>query len=160
MLEDRHYLTKKNSSQGHLNSLSVSKKQLCSLIAQIEKYVLSPTEDTVLEAGPMEEPSQSSLAGNFKQLLLLKIMQFNKFPPQSKRRTLAEQFRRYLIGEELTTDLMRMKALLEKAQSSSAESERAFSAAGLFLSKVRSKLSDDSLNMLCFVKHRMLSKAG
>ena len=151
VLEDRRYLTKKNLSQGHFNVLSVSKKQLCLLIAKIEEYFRFPTEETVVEAAPTEEPSQSS------QLLLQKIKQFHKFPPQSKRRALAEQFRRYLTGEELTTDLMRTKALLEKAQSSSAESERPFSAAGLFLSKVCSKLSDDSLNMLCFVKHRMLS---
>ena len=51
VLEDRHYLTKKKSSQGHFNVLSVSKKQLCSLIAQIEEYIHSPKEETVVEAG-------------------------------------------------------------------------------------------------------------
>ena len=93
-------------------------------------------------------------------IMLLETVRFQKSPPPSTRRTLSDQFKRYLTGEDLTTDLMRLKALLEMAQPSSAESERAFSAAGLFLTKVRSRLSDESLNMLCFLKHRMLSKAG
>ena len=34
----------------------------------------------------------------------------------------------------------------------SVESERAFSAAGLFITKIRSRLGDDTLDSLCFLK--------
>jgi hypothetical protein len=38
----------------------------------------------------------------------------------------------------------------------SVESERAFSAAGLFCSKIRSRLNDESLDALCFLKAHFL----
>ena len=40
----------------------------------------------------------------------------------------------------------------------SVESERAFSAAGLFVSKLRTSLSDKSVDMLCFMRSHMLKK--
>ena len=38
----------------------------------------------------------------------------------------------------------------------SVEAERAFSAAGLFVTKMRSSLSDNSLDTLCFLRHHLL----
>jgi len=39
----------------------------------------------------------------------------------------------------------------------SVEAERAFSAAGLFITKLRSRLSDDSVNLLCFLRKYLLT---
>lgn len=40
----------------------------------------------------------------------------------------------------------------------SVESERAFSAAGLFCTKIRSALSDPTLNVLCFLRYYFINK--
>ena len=40
----------------------------------------------------------------------------------------------------------------------SVESERAFSAAGLFCTKIRSALSDLTLNVLCFLRYYFINK--
>ena len=41
---------------------------------------------------------------------------------------------------------------LDSIPPTSVESERAFSAAGLFITKIRSRLGDDTLDSLCFLK--------
>ena len=41
---------------------------------------------------------------------------------------------------------------------SSVKSELAFSAAGLFVSKLRTSLSDNSVDMLCFMRSHLLKK--
>ena len=41
---------------------------------------------------------------------------------------------------------------LDSIPQTSVESERAFSAAGLFITKIRSRLGDDTLDSLCFLK--------
>ena len=52
---------------------------------------------------------------------------------------------------------MLFKALMT-IPASSVESERAFSAAGLFVSKLRTSLSDNSVDMLCFMRSHLLKK--
>lgn len=52
---------------------------------------------------------------------------------------LSGQFKRYLSGAKLTPDLVRLKLILGKMQPSSAEAERVFSAAGLYLTKIRAR---------------------
>ena len=39
----------------------------------------------------------------------------------------------------------------------SVESERAFSAAALFCTKIRTSLSDSTLNVLCYLKHYFIN---
>ena len=53
----------------------------------------------------------------------------------------------------------RSRVTLESMSPASEEAERAFSAAGLFLTKIRSRLSDSSLlNMLCVLRHSILNR--
>ena len=61
------------------------------------------------------------------------------------------------LGERPKTLEMLFKALMT-IPASSVESERAFSAAGLFVSKLRTSLSDNSVDMLCFMRSHLLKK--
>ena len=54
-----------------------------------------------------------------------------------------------------------MKVLYDSLLSiapTSVESEIAFTAAGLFCTKIRTSLSDSTLNVLCFLKHYLLTQ--
>ncbi|XP_065659760.1 uncharacterized protein LOC136083825 [Hydra vulgaris] len=57
-----------------------------------------------------------------------------------------------------TANLELLFNALETIPPTSVESERAFSAAGLFVTKIRSRMSDDLLDTLCFFKAHFLSK--
>ena len=48
--------------------------------------------------------------------------------------------------------LKTLKSCLNSLPSSSVEAERCFSAAGLFISKLRSSLSDEMIDSLCFAR--------
>lgn len=48
--------------------------------------------------------------------------------------------------------LQRAYEFLMTIKPTSVESERAFSAAGLFATKIRSRLGDETLDALCFLK--------
>ena len=50
-----------------------------------------------------------------------------------------------------------VKTTIESLPPSSTEAERQFSAAGLFLTKLRCRLSDNSIDMLCFLRAYFLS---
>ena len=57
-----------------------------------------------------------------------------------------------------TTNLELLFQAFETIPPTSVESERAFSAAGLFVTKIRSRMSDDLLDTLCFLKAYFLLK--
>ena len=52
----------------------------------------------------------------------------------------------------LSKNLNLVLEALNSIPPTSVESERAFSAAGLFITKIRSRLGDDTLDSLCFLK--------
>ena len=74
-----------------------------------------------------------------------------KSPTKRRKPGLGEQLSGYLSRKELTSTLLHLKALLHTAQPSSAEAEKAFSAAGRFSTKIRCRLGDESLNMLAVI---------
>lgn len=47
---------------------------------------------------------------------------------------------------------------LKTVQPTSVESERVFSVAGQFCTKIRSRLNDDTLNCLCFLRAHFLNE--
>jgi hypothetical protein len=57
-----------------------------------------------------------------------------------------------------TSNLDLLFHAFETIPPTSVESERAFSAAGLFVTKIRSRMSDDLLDTLCFLKAYFLMK--
>ncbi len=55
---------------------------------------------------------------------------------------------------ELTDRLVKLLHALESVQASSVESERAFSCAGGFVTKVRNRMGDETLDNYCFARHK------
>jgi hypothetical protein len=56
---------------------------------------------------------------------------------------------------ELTDRLVKLLHALESVQASSVESERAFSCAGSFVTKVRNRMGDETLDNYCFARHKL-----
>jgi hypothetical protein len=56
---------------------------------------------------------------------------------------------------ELTDRLVKLLRALESVQASSVESERAFSCAGSFVTKVRNRMGDETLDNYCFARHKL-----
>jgi hypothetical protein len=56
---------------------------------------------------------------------------------------------------ELTDRLVKLLHALESVQASSVESERAFSCAGGFVTKVRNRMGDETLDNYCFARHKL-----
>ena len=63
-----------------------------------------------------------------------------------------EEFKLFAKTGEKTENLKKLEAALNTIQISSVESERAFSAAGLFLTKLRCRMSDATFDRHCFLK--------
>ena len=62
------------------------------------------------------------------------------------------EFKSFEVTFKRTENLDKLYNALLSMKPTSVESERAFSAAGLYLTKLRSNLSENSLNSLCFFK--------
>lgn len=70
----------------------------------------------------------------------------------SARKHLKKELEIFEITNERTKNITLLLDALNTIPPTSIESERAFSAAGLFVTKIRSRLSDMSINHLCFLK--------
>jgi hypothetical protein len=62
------------------------------------------------------------------------------------------------VTGNLTDRLQKLLKAVESVQASSVESERAFSIAGRFATKIRNRLGDETLDSYCFAKHQFLKK--
>ena len=104
----------------------MSKKELYGVIGLLEHRISISSSH---EKQPCSSTSaRPAVALSMKEKLWGKIKNIKNSPP-AKSLTLKEQFKRYLSGEELTTDLLQLKALLESMSPASVEAERDFSAA-------------------------------
>ena len=62
------------------------------------------------------------------------------------------------VKRERPPALERLYRALTSLPPTSVEAERAFSSAGLFVTKIRSRLSDESIDCLCFLRKFFKSK--
>ena len=62
------------------------------------------------------------------------------------------------ITGDLTDRLQKLLKAVESVQASSIESERAFSIAGRFVTKIRNRLGDKTLDSYCFAKQQFLNE--
>ena len=67
------------------------------------------------------------------------------------------EFIYYIHTGSMSASLVKIRDHLLKIQPNSCEVERAFSAASLFTTKIRSRLGDSTLNMLCSLRHWMFA---
>ena len=124
-----------------------------------EKLTPASTPENDDQCHSSSQEDGSGPGHSFKEKLYLKMKNVYKSPKKRRKQGLSEQLRRYLGGKDLTPALLQLKALLHTVQPSSAESERAFSAAGLFSTKIRCRLGDDSLNVLAVIRARLMAQA-
>ena len=83
----------------------------------------------------------------------------NRGVEENKTKHIGKEFNVFEATGERTLHLNMLFQALMSLPPTSIESERAFSAAGLFVTKLRSSLSDKSINCLCFLKSYFKNKA-
>ena len=64
----------------------------------------------------------------------------------------------YELSGEVGTSLKKLKEAIATIPATSVEAERAFSAAGLFVTKLRTRLQDDLIDVLCFLRAHFLKE--
>lgn len=70
---------------------------------------------------------------------------------------IAQEVETFLSFGTLGNLLKKIHEILSSIKPTSVESERAFSSAGLFVTKIRSRLGDDSIDSLCFLKSYLMN---
>lgn len=84
--------------------------------------------------------------------------QKRKHNDENKSELLGKELRVFEATGERTQNLNIIYNALMSIPPTSVESERVFSTAGLFITKMRTRLSDRSINCLCFLKSYFRSK--
>ena len=93
----------------------------------------------------------SHFGGVLNRSAFLPIIHRN--PPEIKR-----QFASFDATGKLPPALDNILIALKSFPPTSVEAERAFSAAGLFSTKLHSQLDDKTIDILCFLRHYFLRK--
>ena len=90
---------------------------------------------------------------SFAEKLSKKLSEASYIQSAPKQHTpCSEEFKVFIKTGEKLENLKKLETALNTIQVSSVESERAFSAAGLFLTKLRCKMADATLDRRCFLK--------
>lgn len=92
---------------------------------------------------------QSSLTDELQAAIAQIQTQSNK---RNDCKHIGKEFSVFEATGDRTQNLEKLFQALNSVPPTSVEAERAFSAAGLFITKLRSKLSDRSIDCLCFLK--------
>ena len=102
--------------------------------------------------------SQSSLAQKLEASI--KVMETGRVTPmkENKDKHLAKEFDLFDATGQRTTNIYLLLDALKSITPTSVESERSFSAAGLFVTKLRTRLSDRSVDLLCLLKSNYRSQ--
>ena len=77
---------------------------------------------------------------------------------ENKDKHLAKEFDLFDATGQRTTNIDLLLYALKSISPTSVESERSFSAAGLFVTKLRTRLSDRSVDRLCLLKSHYRSQ--
>ena len=75
-----------------------------------------------------------------------------KIPTQTLDQIISDELDLFRKTGTMSKNLTLVSEALDTIPPTSIESERAFSAAGLFITKLRSRLADDTLDSLCFIR--------
>ena len=111
------------------------------------------TFESTLSAIPTCAPEKKAAYDEF--------LDFIKKPEQSNSHsdTWTKEVNLFVSGGEKTAALLDIHSCLKTIPPTSVEAERVFSVTGLFLTKLRSRLSDVTLDKLIFLKYYFLNKA-
>ena len=118
----------------------------------VEAESISPTDDTAVE-----ETQPIPLAKELSSLLAKTSTQAR---PETDTWTKEIALFMATAGKKRTTAIDELASCVSTIPPTSVEAERTFSASGLFLTKLRCRLSDKSLDMLIFLKFYFANKAS
>ena len=117
-------------------------------------------EETVDEPGE-PEPPKKTLSQSYKEFIE-KNVQDSEAALQSRKSSALTNIKREMTLYESSGNRGRMLEQIYTALLSipptSVEAERIFSAAGLFMSKVRTRLNDESMDSLCILRSHFKTK--
>ena len=75
-----------------------------------------------------------------------------------KKQNFSTEMRMFDATKERTPNIMKLFESVQTVPATSVEAERAFSAAGLFITKIRSRLSDANINALSVLRTHYKNK--
>ena len=144
-------------------STTTIRKTICNLFAKRESYKgaepeTSESANTSQSSRSSPEPCESALTMKKEiRLHIMKALTVSPSPPGSSseptKTGLLAIIRKEMSLWECGGDLQMIYKSLLTIPPTSVEAERAFSAAGLFCTKLRSRLNDESLDItLCFLR--------
>jgi hypothetical protein len=129
-------------------------------------FTKKPSENVLVEVSDEPEPSASSSSASRDP----EISYAEKVSAQfrlnleniglQKRKTsdIVAEMNLASVTGDLTDRLQKLLKAVESVQASSIESERAFSIAGRFVTKIRNRLGDKTLDSYCFAKQQFLNE--
>ena len=110
------------------------------------------------ETQTYDPPSKKSKTEELNDILA----NVEKEGPQDQQYSILTHIKKEMTFYEATNEcpkvLKRLRSSLKSLPPSSVEAERSFSAAGLFITKLRSSLSDDMIDDLCFLLSHLNKK--
>ena len=123
------------------NNYSIDKNSNTSLEPPVAKKSREEELDELLSGVGGKEPKKKELSSSDQILNLIK-----------------KEMAVYEYSGELGTSLKKLKGAIAAIPATSVEAERAFSAAGLFVTKLRTRLHDDLIDVLCFLRAHFLKE--
>lgn len=124
--------------------------------AQTEK--LSICEGTSRGRETFFSQNVSSLSDKLNHLIAQETRGINSNDTAPNFKNLSQELQFYEVTKSRTENLNILYNALLTIPPTSIEAERAFSAAGYFISKLRTNLSDRNIDCLCFLRHHFLKK--
>ena len=148
-----------SSAEGllEMSALRIEMKELCTR--------LFPDPDPTSGQPAAEEPTASTSDNTrpegpqlgFAEKLAAQFKEDLETMGKKKKKTTTDVAAEMALASKtgvLTDRLKRLQSALESVQASSVESERAFSSAGRFATKIRNRLGDKTLDSYCFALHK------
>jgi len=109
-------------------------------------------EEDVDEGANFQESKENQEQKSFAAIMNEKLLSASR-----KRPRISDSFQKelnlYDSGGPETENIKLLRSAINNIQASSSEAERTFSICGKFCTKIRSRLSDSTLNMLVYLKN-------
>lgn len=119
-----------------------------------DAIIVEPSNRTSVQSADKEkETSQTTLAEKFQLAIDCAVKDDSDTKDIKDLKTMTNDFKLYEAQKKRTPNLEQLYRALMTIKPSSVESERAFSAAGNFATRIRSRLGDKSLCVLVFLKN-------
>ncbi len=133
------------------SALLVTAKHLVTRLTGKNDEIAMPESELSDSECQNEELSQS-LVEKLDSAIKKQVTSCQHSTTSTSARSLSKEFDMFNLTGEKTANLHNLLEWLESVPPTSVESERAFSAAGLFVTRLRTRLSDRSVNCLCFLR--------